>query len=174
MKIPLETDKYYHIYNHANGCENLFDNEGNYYFFLKQYGKYMSPILDTFAYCLMPNHIHLAVKIKPETEFKLLESYNLSKSYDNSEKYISKQFANLFSSYTQAFNKQQNRKGSLFMQNFKRKLIDSDNYLKQLIIYIHPNPVHHGFVKDLRDWEFLSFKSFFSSRETKLKRKGGL
>ncbi len=170
MGVPLETDKYYHIYNHANGRENLFDNEGNYYFFLKQYDKYICPILDTFAYCLMPNHIHFAVKIKPETELKLLEHYKLSKSYGSSEKYISKQFANLFSSYTQAFNKQQNRKGSLFMQNFKRKLIDSDNYFKQLVIYIHLNPVHHGFVKYLKNWKFSSFNSYFSSKETKLKR----
>jgi len=181
MKILLEPEKYYHIYNHANGKENLFVNEGNYYFFLQRFSFFISPIADIFAYCLMPNHIHFAIRIKTETQ--LLESFKLSKSSIdqlsksskllesfNSQVYVSKQFANLFSSYTQAFNKQQNRMGSLFMQNFKRKLIDDNEYFKQLIHYIHFNPVHHNYVKDLRDWKFSSFESFFSEKATQLAR----
>ena len=34
---PLEPDKYYHIFNHANGKENLFVKDDNYYYFLKRY-----------------------------------------------------------------------------------------------------------------------------------------
>jgi len=79
----------------------------------------------------------------------------------DSSKYLSKQFSNLFSSYTQAFNKQQRRRGSLFIPNFERKHIDSDEYFRQLIHYIHFHPVHHGFVDDLRDWKHSSFDSFF-------------
>ena len=30
MRIPLEPDKMYHIYNHANGNDNLFYSEDNY------------------------------------------------------------------------------------------------------------------------------------------------
>jgi len=177
MKIPLEPDKYYHIYNHANGKENLFAKEENFYFFLKRYAFFINPIADTFAYCLMPNHFHLAVRIK--SEFQLLESFKLSKSLDKNqlsksskllENFLSKQFSNLFSSYTQAFNKQQSRRGSLFIPNFERKHIDSDEYFRELIYYIHFNPVHHGFVKDLRDWKYSSFESFFSTKATSLKR----
>lgn len=166
MKILLEPDKYYHIYNHANGKENLFVNEGNYHFFLRKYAHHINPIADTFAYCLMPNHFHLAIRIKPEEELQLSKSFKPLES----SKYLSKQFSNLFSSYTQAFNKQQNRMGSLFIPNFSRKHIDSDEYFRQLIHYIHFNPVHHGFVDDLRDWKHSSFKSFFSAKATSLKR----
>jgi len=60
--------------------------------------------------------------------------------------------------------------GSLFMQNFKRKLIDDNQYFKQLIHYIHFNPVHHNYVKDLRDWKFSSFESFFSEKASQLAR----
>jgi len=35
MKIPLEPNNIYHIYNHANGKENLFENEENFTFFLR-------------------------------------------------------------------------------------------------------------------------------------------
>src|ERR1022692_1265493 len=57
------------------------------------------------------------------------------------ENYLSKQFSNLFSSYTQSFNKQQNRKGNLFMHTFKRKKIENSNYLLKVVRYINLNPV---------------------------------
>jgi len=53
---------------------------------------------------------------------------------------------------------------------FKRKLIETDEYFINLIHYIHYNPVHHGFVEDLRDWKFTSYESFFSTKATLLKR----
>ncbi|MGB1206714.1 MAG: transposase [Chitinophagales bacterium] len=170
LKIPLEPNKYYHIYNHANGSENLFAKEENYYFFLKKYAYDINPIADTFAYCLMPNHIHFAIRIKPENELlKLLVFQKPTKTKNTSHK-ISQQFSNLFNSYSKAFNKQQNRSGSLFMQNFKRKHIHNDEYFRQIIHYIHFNPVHHGFVEDLREWKYSSFQTFFSTKATKLAR----
>lgn len=65
---PLQPGFYYHIYNHANGSENLFLNDENYNFFLKRYTSYIMPVDDTFAYCLMPNHIHFLVRIKEINE----------------------------------------------------------------------------------------------------------
>ena len=65
---PLLPDYFYHIYNHANGDDNLFREQENYRFFLQQYAKYINPIADTYAYCLMPNHFHLLVKIKEEQD----------------------------------------------------------------------------------------------------------
>lgn len=54
----------FHVYNHANGDEDLFRNPGNYAYFLKKYGQYLGPVVDTFAYCLMPNHFHLMIRVK--------------------------------------------------------------------------------------------------------------
>ncbi len=170
----LECDKYYHIYNHAVGQDNLFKNDDNYNFFLNKYAKYISPIADTFAYCLMPNHFHFAVRIKEEDQINtLMRTIHKLKNVEklDCEKYISKQFSNLFSSYTQSFNRQNNRTGVLFERAFKRLHIDSNSYYRKIIHYIHFNPVHHGFVKDLRDWKYSSFESFFSEKATLLKRK---
>jgi REP element-mobilizing transposase RayT len=58
----------FHVYNHANGDEDLFRNPGNYAYFLKKYGEYLGPVVDTFAYCLMPNHFHLMIRVKPLEE----------------------------------------------------------------------------------------------------------
>jgi putative transposase len=63
------------------------------------------------------------------------------------------------------------RKGSLFMLNFKRKSVLDNNYFTQLIVYIHKNPVHHGFCKDLIDWPHSSLQSYILEKPTKLNRK---
>ena len=55
---------YYHIFNHANGDEDLFREPENYRYFLQQYHKHIDKIADTYAYCQMPNHFHLLVRIK--------------------------------------------------------------------------------------------------------------
>ena len=64
MSIELEPDSFYHIYNRANGNEKLFASKENYRFFLKRYKDLITPIADSFAYCLLPNHFHFLVRIK--------------------------------------------------------------------------------------------------------------
>lgn len=54
---PLEYDRYYHIYNRGiNGCE-LFMEHTNYEHFMQLYEKYIPCIADTYAWCLMGNHL---------------------------------------------------------------------------------------------------------------------
>ena len=69
-EIPLSSENYYHIYNHTNGSDNLFLNSENYRYFLQRYATFISPIADTFAYCLMPNHIHFLIRIKSELDLQ--------------------------------------------------------------------------------------------------------
>jgi REP element-mobilizing transposase RayT len=116
----------------------------------------------------MPNHFHLLVKTRDEEEIRTLLKPNDNKLIDG--KTISKQFSNFFSSYTQSFNKMYERKGSLFMKNFKRKQIQNDSYFTKVIHYIHLNPVHHGFVKNIEDWQWSSYHSFITDRKTLLER----
>lgn len=58
----------------------------------------------------------------------------------------------------------------MFIPRFRRKHIDSNEYFREIIHYLHYKPVHHGFVEDLRDWKHSSFESFFSEKATSLKR----
>jgi REP element-mobilizing transposase RayT len=175
MQEPLLPDTVYHIYNHANGSENLFRSEENYHYFLRKYGGYIYPVAETFAYCLMPNHFHLMVKIRTEEEvlnnlkelkatlqgFETLGGFSIA---------VSKQFSHFFNGYTQAYNKMYNRKGSLFMPNFKRKAISDNNYFTQLIAYIHLNPVKHGFCTNLYDWPHSSIHAYLHNKPSKLNR----
>ncbi len=130
---PLLPNQIFHVINHANGFENIFANRGNYKYFLQQYAKYIFPIARTYAYCLMPNHFHLLIRLRSEEKLKkrfmelklsgskILSGFeNLTGLGDKVPNVMSKQFSNLFNGYTKAFNKQQNRKGSLFIPRFKR------------------------------------------------------
>jgi REP element-mobilizing transposase RayT len=60
----LIPNKTYHIYNHANGFENVFNERENYRFFLEKYQEYIGPIAEMYAHCLMPNHFHLVVRMR--------------------------------------------------------------------------------------------------------------
>ena len=70
-QIPLQPDYYYHIYNHAVGNTNLFENDKDYFYFLSSLKKYILPVTDLIVYCLMPNHFHLVVRFKNPEEIKL-------------------------------------------------------------------------------------------------------
>ena len=130
---------FYHIFNHANGIENLFRDEGNYVFFLHKVKKYISPHADLLSYCLMPNHFHLLI------------------STDLSQFAILKQATNLTISYAKSYNKLFHRKGALFLRACKIKLIEELTAVPQVIMYIHRNPIHHGFETMYTDWAYSSY-----------------
>jgi len=158
-KAILIPDATYHIYNRANGAERLFVQDENYHFFLKKYKQHIYRVADTFCYCLMPNHFHFLARIKSERE--LIKTFKVS---ENLEGLISKQFSNFFNAYSKAFNKQQNRKGNLFMHTFKRKRITDENYLRKLVHYIHYNPVEAGLVSKPQEWKYSSYNAILSNR----------
>ena len=62
--IPLLPNKYYHLINRGNNKRNIFYQHRNYAYFLSKYAEYMTPYLETYAYCLLPNHFHLLVAVK--------------------------------------------------------------------------------------------------------------
>jgi REP element-mobilizing transposase RayT len=192
---PLTPDTCYHIFNHANGFENVFREAENYRYFLEKYQLYIQPIAETYAYCLMPNHFHLVVRIRKRNVIENLINSSRSNStpsnstfsnstFSNStfskvsnfgkgnivirdsdiEKYLSKQFANLFSCYTQSFNKVYKRKGSLFIKNFKREAISDKQHFLNAVVYTHRNPIHHGFRNQYNEWEFSSYSEILPGK----------
>ncbi len=152
MKLEvLEKDCYYHIYNRGINGTDLFENEENKIYFLKQLAKYTENKISIFAYCLMKNHFHLVIRLNSE------------------EKEVTQAFSNLFNSYAKAFNKQIGRTGSLFEKHFKRIKLRDENYLRRLIIYVHLNPKHH-LDQDFKSFRFSSYQSFLSDKKTKIER----
>ena len=184
---PLLYDTYYHIYNRGNNREDIFIQERNYEYFLDLYAKYIGPIAETFAYCLLKNHFHLLVWIKSELEMiETITNLNannkrfkqLGYSYKNrfqsmktlDPKFPSQQFSNFFNAYAKSINKSYNRTGSLFQHPFGRVAIETDHQFWNVIVYIHHNPQKHNFVDDFRSWKWSSYGVLYSDNPTILNR----
>jgi REP element-mobilizing transposase RayT len=150
----LAPDQYYHIYNQGNARIDLFLGKDHYEFFIQRFVKHITPVAHIYAYVLMPNHFHFLVQIKS----------------DSTEKIASQAFANLFNSYAKAFNKQQDRTGSLFRRKFRRKKIENQRYLKSALVYIHNNPVKHGFTTAAIEYPWTSYHDYFSNDSTFLNK----
>ncbi len=171
--VPLEPEYYYHIYNRGNDGCNIFFIDSNYKYFIKKFDKFLGDILDVYSYCLLPNHFHFLIRVKPENEIlKYLDRNrkSISLKYDIS-KVVSEQFRRFFISYSKAINSQEGRTGSLFQKNFKRVKISTENYFNQLIIYIHTNPTKHGITQDFENYPYSSYQKIISNKISKLKKK---
>ncbi len=167
--IPLEKGNYYHIYNRGNNSIDVFYDSESYYYFLRLIDKYISPIADIYAWCLLKNHFHILVYIRLDNEIELdkLEYSTIEKP-----KIIdpSKQFGILFNAYTQAINKKFKRTGALFEKPFERKQITSDKYLKNVVYYIHKNPIHHGFAKQINLYPWSSYEDITTDKQTTINK----
>jgi len=166
----LIPDAYYHVFNRAVGDDKLFKNERNYSYFISLCELKMINCIDIISYCLMPNHFHFLIKVKPLKD--LCEFFFIEDSVTENElgNLISRRIGNVFNSYAQAFNKENKRRGSLFIDRFKRNLITSDNYMRNLILYIHHNPKNANLVKKLDDWKFSSYKYIISNLPSMVKK----
>ena len=105
---------------------------------LKKEGKKQVSIL---AYCLMPNHFHLLLK-------------------QNSSAGISKFMSDFQNSYTRYFNTRHERKGSLFLGQFKAVRVETEEQLVHVSRYIHLNPYSTFLIRDLRELENYPWSSF--------------
>jgi len=151
----------YHIYNKTVGNELMFKTENDYQYFLNKLTRFILPISNIYAYCLIPNHFHLLLGIKEmDTISNLLHIEN--------ENSILRKFTNFFISYSKSFNKAHRRQGRLLLQSFKRILVEDGDYFTSLINYIHRNPIHHGIVTNYMDWKYSSYNAFLSDYKTNI------
>ncbi len=139
--------QYYHIYNRGVEKRDIFTFDENYRFLLHRIIEFLPNYPVTFiAYCLMPNHYHFLVRAEEDGG-------------------ISPFLQRLFNSYTQAFNQQEKRSGTLFEGRAKSALIDENSYLFHIARYIHLNPVRAGLTKRPEDWIYSNYLEFIGLRE---------
>ncbi len=144
---------YYHIYNGCNNSERMFFQNRNYAFFLDKVINHLNDFVKIYSYCLLPDHFHFLLYIK---ELNILINENKRRS-------VSQAFSNLFNSYSKAINLQEGRSGNLFNRPFKRTLISSDIQMKDMICYIHKNPLHHGLNIDYKFYQWSSYRDILES-----------
>jgi REP element-mobilizing transposase RayT len=112
----------YHVMARGNERRDVFRDDSDREEYLARLSHYRRRFgFRLYAFCLMPNHVHLAL--------------------ETGETPLSRIMLGLQSSYTQWFNRRHGRVGHLFQGRYKAILIDKDSYLLSLVRYIHQNPV---------------------------------
>jgi putative transposase len=130
-----------HITQRAAGKEPLFLEESDYLTMLgllKDTSDVYS--LEIFAFCFMPNHLHLLFSPREKNLYDAMRS--------------------LFSRYAMRFNKKYERKGHLFGGPYRQAVCLDDTYLLAASLYIHQNPVRAGLTADTVDYRWSSCRLY--------------
>jgi putative transposase len=136
----------YHIYNRAITGTLLFALPDNYVYLLRKAKELTLELrIAVLAYCLMPTHYHFVLRQEADAPISLFVQ-------------------RLFQTYTQAFNKQQNRRGPLLENRFRHVLADRDSYAAQLCRYVHLNAVAAGIVRDPAEWPYSNYLEWIEAR----------
>jgi putative transposase len=150
MKTKLiEPGKYYHVYNRGKSGYPLFETEEAYRFFLKLYQAHICPIAETFAYCLLSDHLHFLIRIRDDAGGSLY-----------------KPFALLFNGYSKGYNRHNEKEGRVFQFKLKRKEIRSTTCFLEMIRYVNQNPWRHGVTEHPSNYRFSSFRATMTSGPT--------
>jgi len=171
----FEENGIYHIYNRGVGKMKIFKDDQDFRVFLSRLKENLFPekkkiensilkkevykrkllppkSFDLICYCLMPNHFHLLIQQK--TNFP-----------------ISKIISKVCTSYSMYFNKRYNRVGSLFQDTFKAVFIENNEQLLWTSLYIHENPIKGNLIKNLKNYEWSSFKDYVRLNNTSICKK---
>lgn len=151
-KLRLASDSgVYHVILRGVNRQDIFESEKDYLKFLSlmerlafpvdETGHRTPPLLVIFAYCLMPNHVHLLVREQP----RMLIS--------DAIRWISGTYAGFF-------NKKYEHVGHLFQGRFRSEVVNDWEYFLTLLRYIHQNPLAGGLVNDVRHYRWSSWREF--------------
>ena len=146
MARPLRIEypgAWYHVMNRGRRGESIFRIAGDYDIFLGVLKETVELFhLKVAAYCLMTNHYHLLLHT-PDGN-------------------ISRCMRHINGVYTQRFNRKYQEDGALFRGRYKSIVVDNDNYLLEVLRYIHRNPVRAGIVKTPDDYPWSSHNGYTS------------
>lgn len=181
----FEANNFFHIIAKAAGNNLLFHTDDNRRFFLRKYLSYSSGYFDTYSYVLMDNHAHWLVKCNShEGLIAHLSEIPVGFIKTHQQRFIKKEITfeealefqckDFFISYAMAYNKENKRQGSLFVNPFRRVKVVDDAHFTQLIIYQHANVLKHMGQKNFEDYKWSSYQSFLSVKPTHLKREAVL
>lgn len=113
----------YHVVIRGAGRQSIFEDDNDRRRLLTLLADYAEQHgARVIAYCLMSNHVHLALEI----EFDELHAF----------------MKHVESTYARNFNDRHDHVGPLFQGRFWSEPIDDESYLLAVVRYIHMNPVH--------------------------------
>lgn len=132
---------FYHVIVRGNQRQKVFLQNKDYEDYLSKLKFYRDKFgFVIYAYCLMPNHVHLLIETGDAPLSKIMHGLQFS--------------------YTQAFNKRHKKVGHLFQGRYKAIVCDKDSYLLELIRYIHLNPVRAKLADRPQEYRWSSHREY--------------
>lgn len=138
-------DAPHHITQRGNRRQQTFFNDGDYLRYLQLAAEeYTAAGVEIWAYCLMPNHIHIiAAPTRPEALALAVGGTHLR--------------------YTRAINLRERWTGYLWQGRFASFPMD-DTYLRVCARYVGLNPVRAGLTERAIDWPWSSVRAHVEGR----------
>jgi putative transposase len=134
----------------GNQKQRIFRSTEDYLLYLALLKKFKRKYkFKVYAYCLMPNHVHLLGEI----ENSLM---------------LSKFMHDLNRTYTLYFNNKYSKVGHLWQGRFKSMTITKDKYLIDCINYIELNPLRSALVQKIADYPWSSYHARALGKESKV------
>jgi REP-associated tyrosine transposase len=134
----------YHIITRGNNRQLVFRSDDDRDKFLRELAKQKAKLpFYLYAYCLMPNHVHLLMERQRDV--------------------ISRIMQRLLTVYSQYHNRKYRKTGHLLQGRYKAIICESDRYLGELVRYIHLNPVRARMVKRPEDFAYSSHRAYIGS-----------
>jgi putative transposase len=131
----------YHVMLRGNAKQEIFQGPGDIRRFEEILGEGATrDDVTVYAFCWMPNHVHMAVQVSDTPLSKMMQS--------------------LAQRYTGWVNHKYERVGHLFQGRYKAILVDDRAYQLELIRYIHLNPVRAELVKAPEDYGNSSHRAY--------------
>ena len=126
-------------------------NKQQVFFDKQDYKKFIQILIDCkriskfelYAYCLMPNHIHLLIKENDEDISKIMKRIGCRFVYWYNAKY--------------------QRVGHLFQDRFRSEPIETDDYFLCALRYIHQNPVKGKLVENCAEYPYSSYQWYYEN-----------
>jgi putative transposase len=136
---------HYHIMNHGEMGSSIFLDDGDRKTFLSLLAAAAEMFrAKIYAFSLMETHYHLLIQTLDANLSGLMR--------------------HLGSVYTQKFNRKHQSYGHVFRGRYKAILVDRDEYLLEIIRYIHLNPVRAGIVEAPELHKWTSHNLYIASR----------
>ena len=139
----------YHVIVRGNQRQKTFLGDRDYEAYLERMAKYRGKYdVSIHGYCLMPNHVHLLVETSTQPLARFMQGVQQS--------------------YTQYFNRAHNKIGHLFQGRYKAIVCEKEEYLLQLIRYIHLNPVRAKLVRKPEEYKYSGHRTYLGGKSTDL------
>jgi putative transposase len=125
----------YHVLNRGNGRGTVFHKEADFAAFVKllQQAGERQPGVRLLAYCLLPNHFHLALWPRRDGE---LSDYMMW----------------LLTAHVRRYHQHYHSSGHIWQGRFRAFPIQEDEHLLTVLRYIERNPVRAGLVASAQGW----------------------